>query len=68
MFDELLEQFDVYKVETIGDAYMVASGVPRRNGSRHAREVSYPGAYYADKTTKRRTRTPQQNAVTTFKH
>lgn len=40
-----------FQVETIGDAYMVASGLPIRNGTQHAAEIATMALHLLSATT-----------------
>ncbi|XP_035670335.1 guanylate cyclase soluble subunit alpha-2-like [Branchiostoma floridae] len=39
-FEAVFTRYDVYKMETMAGSFMVASGLPRKNGDQHAEQIS----------------------------
>jgi adenylate cyclase len=58
-FDSLVDKYDVEKIRTIGDSYMVASGVPRRRAD-HAQGLVCMALEMRDFVTTHRFRNGQQ--------
>ncbi|XP_048247978.1 uncharacterized protein LOC124112689 [Haliotis rufescens] len=61
--DERLDNHEVYKVETINDSYMVASGLPNRIGNRHSAEVAALALDLLHMMAQRRFSTPGERLI-----
>ena len=62
-FDNIISVFDCYKVETIGDAYMVVSGLPERNGKLHVPIIADMALSLRELILQGRIKGPQQEQV-----
>ena len=40
LFDEVLDLYDVYKVDTLGSIHILVCGLPVPNGKKHARDMA----------------------------